>query len=222
VRRVLARHAGVAGDLWPIAEARLAKRDIGAYTQGLMDLGARVCKSREPQCVRCPVARDCVAKREGRWHELPVAKKAAPRPTRRTAMVVLLDRGEVFLEKRPATGVWGGLWSLPECAVDTPIADAVRGWGFAPRDIVALDPFRHTFTHFTLEIAPWQVHVRATPHAKRAGIWMPLADVAGAALPSPVKKLLSRSASAGGGNGAAPRAAASRRSARGASASRRS
>ena len=132
VRRLLARHRGVAGypgdapveqELWRQGEALLPDRSIEAYTQALMDLGATVCMRRAPRCPECPVAADCIARREGKVAELP-----APRPRKilpqRAVRVLLIERaGTILFEKRPATGIWAGLWSLPEIAVDD---DAAR------------------------------------------------------------------------------------------------
>src|SRR6185437_1759129 len=123
VRRVLARHAGIDGDpassatvarLWHVAEARLPERDIERYTQGMMDLGAGVCVARNPRCLLCPVGEDCVARAESRIDELPGKRRRADRPRKHVSMLVALRAGEVLLEKRPPTGIWGGLWSLPE------------------------------------------------------------------------------------------------------------
>jgi A/G-specific adenine glycosylase len=213
----------VAARLWQCAEARLPARGIEAYTQGLMDLGAAVCLARAPRCDACPVRADCIAANEDRVAELPGRKKRAAPRRRATAMLVAISKGEVLLVKRPSPGIWGGLWSLPEM-------DAAD----APKDAVALPAFEHAFTHFTLEIRPFLVR-----HSREGGnpglglrlrggdaeLWLPLAEVAGAALPAPVKKLLlglSRPASAGGGTGTGSRGAPARRAARGASASRRS
>jgi len=231
VRRVLARHAGAAGDpasakvlanLWATAEARLPARGIESYTQGMMDLGATVCSVREPACAKCPVAVDCVAHAEKRWHELPGKRRKAKAQRRATHMLLVIDRGEVLLEKRAAAGIWGGLWSLPEAADAESVAKVARYWRLQPKGIEALPAFEHAFTHFTLQITPWRVHARKSDFLPAHGVWLSLADVEGAALPSPVKKLLRREASAGAGTGAAPRAAAKRPSARAASASRRS
>ena len=210
VKRVIARHAGIGGDpstnsvlqaLWDAAEARLPVRGIEAYTQGLMDLGAIVCLARTPRCEVCPVRIDCVAVNEQRVDELPGRKKRAARKRRSTAMLVAISKGEVLLVKRPSPGIWGGLWSLPE--VDA--ADV-------PKDAVALPPFEHVFTHFTLDVKPFQIKgsdssIRnGPPRIKESDpfIWLALSEVAGAALPAPVKKLLlglTRSASAGAGSG---------------------
>ena len=208
VRRVLARHAGIAGDpasndvmsrLWSVAEARLPRQGIEAYTQGMMDLGADVCLPRNPQCLICPVNADCVARLENRIDELPGRRVRAPLRRKRISMQVVLTHGEVLLEKRPPSGIWGGLWSLPEADIgDTPREALARDWGLDALEVEAMEPFEHAFTHFTLEVEPWRVRLgKSTRVAEgKAATWMALGDLAGAALPSPVRKLLSRVASA--------------------------
>ena len=202
VRRVLARHAGVDGDpastrvnarLWEVAEERLPQRSIETYTQGMMDLGAQVCTARNPACGTCPVASDCVARLEDRVAELPGRKARAPARRKRVAMLVVVRHGEVLLQKRPPTGIWGGLWSLPETAADADPARALRhDWGLATASKSALPAFEHAFTHFTLEVTPWLLHPRgtATLATESRALWLPLSEIAGAALPSPIKKLL--------------------------------
>jgi A/G-specific adenine glycosylase len=202
VKRVLARHAGIGGDpgstgvlsqLWSVAEARTPHTGIEAYTQGMMDLGADVCSVRRPACLACPVADDCVARIEGRIGELPGKRVRAARKRRRIGMLVVLSQAEVLLEKRPASGIWGGLWSLPECgADDEPLAALARDWGLEAEAASAMAPFEHAFTHFTLEVAPWRLHVghAANTAFERPATWLALADIDGAALPSPVRRLL--------------------------------
>jgi A/G-specific adenine glycosylase len=205
VRRVLARHAAIAGDpsssavlasLWQVAESRLPDAaGIEAYTQGMMDLGADVCLTRAPLCLTCPVAEDCVARIEGRIGELPGKKKKREARRRRVAMLVVLSRGEVLLERRPPSGIWGGLWSLPEAAADAvPESVLASEWGLQAAKVEAVPGFEHAFTHFTLEVVPWRVTLAKGGRLaeSRQASWLPLADVAGAALPSPVKKLLQR------------------------------
>jgi A/G-specific adenine glycosylase len=206
VRRVIARHAGIAGDpassavlerLWAEAEARLPKEEIGRYTQGMMDLGAGVCVTRRPACAACPVAADCVARIEERVDELPGRRRRAAPKRRRIAMLVVVSRGEVLLEKRPASGIWGGLWSLPEADVsERPEVVLEREWGLEATSAEPLAPFEHAFTHFTLEVTPWRMQVRkATRLAEgKPAVWLPLTELAGAALPSPVRKLLGKMA----------------------------
>jgi A/G-specific adenine glycosylase len=204
VRRVLARHAGIGGDpasaavvarLWSEAEARLPGDGIEPYTQGMMDLGANVCLPRNPRCLLCPVADDCVARVQDRIVELPGRRARAPAKRRRIAMLVILSRGEVLVEKRPPTGIWGALWSLPEFAAgDPPREFLAREWGLEALRIDPLEPFEHAFTHFTLEVEPWRIEIGKSSRLAegKAAIWLPLDDLAGAALPSPVRKLLQK------------------------------
>ena len=202
VKRVLARHRGIAGfpgdakvgrRLWRCAEALLPEREIATYTQALMDLGATVCLRARPRCERCPVAQDCTARREGRIAELPAPRPRKPLPQRSVAVLLLERKGEVLLERRPATGVWAGLWSLPELAPDGDVVTYCRsrfGTEVAPR--APLPPIEHSFTHFRLTLQPRPCAVRtAAPRAEEPGlVWLPLSEVSGAALPAPIKKLL--------------------------------
>ena len=106
--------------------AALPCADVDAYTQGLMDLGATLCTRANPRCDACPVAADCVARRDGRVGELPEPRprKALPQ---RAIRVLLIERcGEILFEKRPDVGIWGGLWSLPECALADDVEATVR------------------------------------------------------------------------------------------------
>ena len=208
VKRVLARHEGVAGfpgeakverALWRRAEALLPEKDIGTYTQALMDLGATVCLRTAPRCAACPVARDCVARREGCIGALPAPRPKKPLP-RRAVKVLLLERGgEVLLEKRAPTGIWAGLWSLPELAPDADAAAHCRT-RFAARvsPQAPLPAIEHGFTHFRLTLTPQPCAVEAWPRgAQEPGLlWLPLADLAGAALPAPIKRLLRERAGA--------------------------
>lgn len=208
VRRVLSRHAGIGGDpaaaevtrkLWREAESRLPDEGIEAYTQGMMDLGAEVCLPRNPKCLLCPVADNCSGRLENRIEELPGRRVRATPPRKRIAMLVVLSRGEVLLEKRPSTGIWGGLWSLPETqAGASPGEFLAREWGLEAARVSPLDPFEHAFTHYTLEVEPWRVELSKSSRLGegRAATWLALGDLAGAALPSPVRKLLQRVRSA--------------------------
>ena len=202
VKRVLARHQAIAGypgapkvaaRLWQAAQALLPARNVEIYTQGLMDLGATVCTRAQPRCVVCPVRADCVALREGRVHELPSPRPRKTLP-RRAVRVLLIERGgEILLEKRPATGIWGGLWSLPELPLDADIGASMRT-RFAVDAVLGdeLPLIAHGFTHYALTLHPCRVIVGQWPaRAEAPGLlWLSPADAHGAALPAPIKKLL--------------------------------
>lgn len=202
VKRVLARHRGISGfpgepqvlrGLWRIAEALLPARDAVAYTQGLMDLGATVCTRSKPRCGDCPVAADCVARRTDRIDRLPARRPKKPLP-HRTVRVLLIERaGEILFERRPAAGIWGGLWSLPETAPDDDAAEHCRTrFGAAVVAGEALPPIEHGFTHYRLTIVPQRIGVRSWPlRAQAPGFaWLTREDARTAALPAPIKRLL--------------------------------
>ena len=215
VRRVLCRHAGVRGypgeravenELWRIAEAELPDADVQAYTQGLMDLGATVCVRTRPACGVCPLAADCRACREGTVGTLPTPRPRRSVPVRSCTMLVVRRGDEVLLERRPPSGVWGGLWSLPESCLPGSGAGDVAGatgalageverrFGLRVSQPSALACFEHSFTHFRLQVQPVAFElIAARAAAEEHGlIWLALQNAGDAALPRPVKTLLQK------------------------------
>lgn len=202
VKRVLARHRGVGGfpgekgveqRLWQHAQRLLPERDIETYTQALMDLGATICTRAQPACLACPVRSDCVAQREGRVHELPTPRPRKRLPERVVTLLVVQHGAQVLLERRPPNGIWGGLWSLPELPPGGDACAFCRArLGATVRVESAWPALVHTFTHFRLGITPLPCRVTAlSTEVREPGlIWLALDDVAGAALPAPIKRLL--------------------------------
>jgi A/G-specific adenine glycosylase len=207
VKRVFARVFGVdqypgikpvEDALWRRAEALLPESGIESYTQGLMDLGATLCTRSSPDCPRCPLRERCIAFATGRTAELPVRKPKKTNPEKRAAMLVIVDRGQVLLEQRADSGIWGGLLSLPEvdghAALDDAAADALAAAGrFGEvEEIEALLPLVHVFTHYKLHVHPHRVTLAQRGAVAAGHVWWDLADIANAPLPAPVKKLLSQ------------------------------
>ena len=202
VKRVLARHAGVEGfpgaprvaaQLWDVAHARLPLHDIEAYTQGLMDLGATLCMRTRPRCTQCPVAGDCVARREDRIASLPTPRPRKTLPKRDVRVLLLRHAGTILFERRPALGIWGGLWSLPELPLDENVDTTLRlRFDVDARATHALPPLRHGFTHFGLTLHPQLIDVASSPaaHESDGRVWLTRDDALNAALPAPIKRLL--------------------------------
>ena len=202
VKRLLARHCGVPGfpgetrvarELWSHADRLLPLVEVEAYTQGLMDLGATVCTRRNARCAECPVSADCVALREDLVDTLPSPRPKKELPRRRTVMLVLSRGGEVLLEKRPAPGIWGGLWSFPEAlAGDDHAALCAQRYGAAVGACEHLPHVEHGFTHFRLTIEPRRFEVSAVePRAAQAQWqWLALDRVKDAAIPAPVRVIV--------------------------------
>ena len=205
VKRVLARARAIEGypgvraielKLWELAESLLPDAGIEAYTQGLMDLGATVCTTRAPKCPQCPLRSDCLALTQAAVERYPTAKPRRAVPQRRTTMLVLRDGRDILLEKRPSSGIWGGLWSFPE--FDSPElaqAAAPARFGCEVGRVARMPRVKHGFTHFMLEIDPVIVEVsRRLPVIADAAtaVWLPIEDARGAAVPAPISRILAK------------------------------
>lgn len=200
VKRVLARCFGIGGGpgqtkteraMWQLAESLLPTAGIEAYTQGLMDLGSGTCTRNKPRCTECPLAGSCVARRENRQADLPVRRARKALPERECTMLLLTDGRRVLLERRPPTGIWGGLLALPE-AGNNAIEACVGRFGCGLLAVQSLPPVRQSFTHFRLTIHPLVCSVEANARgcAEPGWEWRDLDNLASAALPAPVARLL--------------------------------
>ncbi|MBD5801922.1 A/G-specific adenine glycosylase [Azoarcus sp. Aa7] len=203
VKRVLCRVFGIAGfpgeraveqRLWALAEDLLPQTEIGTYIQAQMDLGATLCTRGRPACGRCPMAEICVALREERVAELPAARPKKTVPQRHARVAVIVADGAVLLERRPPTGIWGGLLALPEIPEGT--ADPARWvaarYGLQAGEPAMLPPLNHAFTHFRLEMTPLRFDVAAAAAAAADADhrWLALDALADAGLPTPVRRIL--------------------------------
>jgi A/G-specific adenine glycosylase len=204
VKRVIARYFAVRGypgdkrveaKLWRRAEHLLPHKDLAAYTQGLMDIGASVCIRRDPACGDCPLRRSCFARKLGLAGRLPTPRPRRAVPHRATTMLVLQHAGEILLERRPAPGIWGGLWCFPEVGADETVEEACsRRFGALVGTVDPMPPVQHGFTHFSLTIRPRRIEVaKLDPRAGEPGIiWLSVGDARSAAVPAPVKRILAR------------------------------
>jgi A/G-specific adenine glycosylase len=203
VRRVLARVFAVEGRpgdaafedaLWAHAERETPAEGAGIYAQAIMDLGATLCTRRNPACERCPWAERCEARAQGRQHDFPATRRAAGQRRHKRVAMLLLRRssGEVWLERRPASGLWGGLWVPPEYPDAAQARAALIESAAAAASPVELPAIEHAFTHFDLTIAPLLADV---PHAdpmvrERDGQWFDPGAPKKLGLPAPVAALL--------------------------------
>ena len=211
VKRVLARrygidgwpgHTAVSNDLWAIAEELSPDARIADYTQAMMDMGATLCTRSKPKCEICPFSTDCVAYRDERIKELPGKKPKKTIPVRHTLMLVVSNpRGELLLKKRPSQGLWGGLWSFPECK-EQEVNNQLQMLQIEESQISTIKhqtPFRHTFTHFHLDITPVHVELRASQDAiseTDITLWYRPETSKNIGLTGPVTKILKLRASA--------------------------
>jgi A/G-specific adenine glycosylase len=203
VKRVLTRCFAVAGwpeqsavkrELWELAERLTPTRQVGAYTQAIMDLGATVCTRTRPACETCPLADQCQARQADAIDSYPGRKPARTLPVKATVMHMLHNEynNQVLLEKRPPSGIWGGLWSFPETASpeQVPEITTLTHSSSEPDDWPLV---RHTFSHYHLDITPIHRKIHTASDVvmeSERWLWYPLDQPAEVGLAAPVKKLL--------------------------------
>jgi len=207
VKRVLARYYGIREPvndktvetrMWDLATQNTPTKRVADYTQAIMDLGATLCTRSKPNCVNCPFVQTCVAYAENCVDELPAKKATKKIPARQKIFLLVQYRGKILLYRRPSTGIWGGLWSLPELSSD---ADEKAMRQFCRRelgatfdDIKHLTPFRHTFSHYHLDIQPVILNIAKLPTKvmeDEQQIWYNPRKPSAVGLPKPVQQLLS-------------------------------
>jgi A/G-specific adenine glycosylase len=174
--------------LWAIAEEQLPHSDVGAYTQGLMDLGSTVCTRSQPGCVRCPVHESCVARREDRIAELPAPRPPKARPLRAATVALIADdSGAILLERRAPAGIWGGLLSPPDL-----VQQVVHRFALGAKIVERLAPVRHEFSHYSFVMHPrLLLATQASGVSGTAGVeWLSADRFDEAALPAPIRRLL--------------------------------
>lgn len=208
VKRVLTRYHGIEGFpglpavekvLWALADAHVQHvpdARLADYTQAQMDLGATVCTRSRPACVICPLQEDCVARREGRIDDLPTPKPAKALPEREATALLLRDgQGRVLLQKRPDTGIWAQLWTLPQADSGSDLQD----WFDAHvdgslDDADALPVLEHTFSHYRLHLQVLVQGVHGLRQEHPGLRWVAAADLPSLGLPAPIRKLLASGA----------------------------
>ena len=176
VKRVLSRYHGISGwpgekeieaVLWAYAEQHTPDKYVKQYTQAIMDLGATVCRRRNPCCGACPIKRNCIARKTASQHDCPGAKPSKSLPVKETRFLIIENTaGELLLEQRPPTGIWGGLWCFPDLSMTEKIADSIyKNYGFSIEQQTEYKTIKHSFSHFQLMIRP--IYVRVTDQQVR-------------------------------------------------------
>jgi A/G-specific adenine glycosylase len=201
VKRVFCRVFGVEGYpgkseidklLWELAEREKPHGGVEAYTQGLMDLGATRCQRSKPRCADCPLQTRCVAFKNNLTAELPTRKPKKITPIKYACFWLAITDGKILLERRPPTGIWGGLWCLPQMSALTESESALT------RHVEGASPrvgFEHGFTHF-------KMHARVLELVKGAEIkcnavvalsddstkrWVAFDELSNYGLPAPIR-----------------------------------
>ena len=206
VKRVITRYYAIEGwpgdtkvmqQLWKIVEKVTPKKNTQAYNQAIMDLGSIICTRTKPQCHACPISSDCQAHHQQRTADLPYRKKPKTRPVKATyALLLRRHDGALLLERRPPAGIWGSLWTFPECALDADIEDycqqhyAIHVLSITPWDVIS-----HQFSHFQLDIHPVLLNIDIRKWKLMDSdhhIWYKLTDCQPGGIPTPVRTLLNK------------------------------
>jgi A/G-specific adenine glycosylase len=204
VKRVVARYFAIPGwpgqsavskQLWQLSEALTPRSNTADYNQAMMDLGAMVCLRSKPLCHICPLAQNCRAYKEGDIANYPGSKPKKEKPVRSIRLLILRDdQAHILLQQRPPSGIWGGLWSLPECPVDQRIETwCKRNLGIRAKLLQQLASRRHSFTHFHLDITPVLLRVEKTRKAimdDDSMVWYNLSKPEDLGLAAPVSRIL--------------------------------
>jgi A/G-specific adenine glycosylase len=182
--------------LWELAENYTPAQRIADYTQAMMDIGATLCVRGKPRCGECPFEKNCLARSNGREKLLPQKKPSRAIPVRSVTMLVMREADRIYLEKRPVTGVWGSLWSLPEC-MEATVAEihsiCKERFRITAKQVTFGKSFRHTFSHFHLDILPAIIDVQSVPAKTMVAeqqIWYNLRQPTALGMPAPIKLLL--------------------------------
>ncbi len=209
VKRVLARayqvegwygQAGTLKKLWAIAEQQTPDQRVAQYNQAMMDLGATVCKRSRPLCVACPLTAICQSYQQGTQQQYPGSKPARKRPQRHSWVLLHHSLDQVLLERRPPSGIWGGLWSLPEVDDLQQLSDWQQQYLGQPCKITLTHEkaLLHKFTHFDLSLSVARVAMSdatgVVPDNRvsesRDLRWIELSSLADYGLPTPIEKIL--------------------------------
>jgi len=202
VKRVLTRYYAIEGwpgtksvenTLWALADKITPEKRCANYTQVMMDIGAMVCTRTKPKCDECPLQSDCLAYAQGAQANYPGKKPKKAKPERKTWLVVPLFRQQVYLEQRPASGIWGGLYGFIEAENEASASVELEKRGIMCTQLMPQASFRHTFSHFHLDITPVIAVVNSPPQKQVADTkaqWFLFNQPIEVGLAAPTKKII--------------------------------
>ncbi len=203
VKRVLCRFNAISGwsgnnavskELWELSSTLTPLERVADFTQAMMDLGATVCTRSKPACEQCPLSEGCLAYSTGNVADFPAPKPSKALTVKKQIFLILRNsQGQVLLEKRPPTGIWGGLWSLPEFVSEKEAVNWCVSRAMEIHRYKAGVAQRHTFTHFHLDFTPLMLHTSSSAHSvmeAELGVWHDLLQIYTLGLPAPIKQLL--------------------------------
>ncbi len=201
VKRVLARHFNIAGwsgkkavldELWLKSRQVTPTKQTHFFNQAMMDIGATICTRSKPKCGSCPVQENCQAYKLNLQSELPTSKPKKSIPSKSVFLLVKTHQQQVYLEKRASQGIWGGLFSFPEYQELSEIETELNLLNVGLDKLEIKTPFRHTFSHFHLDITPVVANLKSLPNQVNEGanLWFNLQDEREFGISVPTSKIL--------------------------------
>lgn len=202
VKRVLSRYFAIDDaitqtstlqKMWKIADKLTPQKNAHHYNQAIMDLGATVCTRSKPRCTDCPFTSSCQAHQKNKATFYPIKTSKKSRPIKKARFLIIENnKREILLLKRPSKGIWGGLWSFPECDIALHYNDLkIDDLSLKLQYIDELEKITHQFTHFILEIFPMCLRVKNAPKlASEKMIWYKLSTPPPGGVAAPVTKIM--------------------------------
>ncbi|RKS84650.1 A/G-specific DNA-adenine glycosylase [Orbus hercynius] len=201
VKRVLTRYFAVEGwpgnktienQLWQLSEQVTPANGVEKFNQAMMDIGATICTRSKPKCSLCPLKQDCIAYATDSWQAYPTKKPKQTIPTKTAYFLILEQQRKIWLEKRPPAGIWGGLYCFPQFSSYDDLEKWLATHNITSSKLTQLIAFKHTFSHFHLDIVPIYAQVIKNNACldESAGCWYHLADPPKIGLATPVSNLL--------------------------------
>ena len=204
IKRVLSRYhaidewpgkSSVANQLWLFADKYTPNSNVAKYNQAMMDIGSTVCTRKDPNCQRCPLIDDCEGYNTGAPLRFPGRKPKRKRNCQTTRFMIIVNQNkEVLLERRPNSGIWGGLWSFPECPVSKNVDDWIKLYiKDKISQLIRLPKLKHQFTHFELFIEPYLIFLATISKKSITGgqeAWVSVREPKALGLAAPVSRLL--------------------------------
>jgi A/G-specific adenine glycosylase len=139
--------------------------DPSAFNQGVMELGATLCKPRSPLCQQCPISQDCWALLHNKVQDLPVKTKLGKVPHIEVGAAIVWHNNKILITRRPEGKMLAGLWEFPggkqesNESIETTIKrELLEETSLEIKLISELGVYKHTYSHFTLRLHAWQAH----------------------------------------------------------------
>ena len=205
VKRVLSRYFKIEEDLsksstqkelWLLAEKVLPKSNFNIHTQAIMDLGALVCKKKNPTCFSCPHNKHCLANKYALTESIPTKMKRKEKPRKTLYWLVAMDQeGRFALQQKDEKGVWRGLWTFLEFE-ETSLREDYSKSLMKESELISKDKLKikHSFSHYNLDIDSLILKFESN-FSKKLGnnqMWFNVNDLKSVGTPAPVTKIIEK------------------------------